>query len=209
MSTSSQCFPNNANQSPFVGQAQQSRRPVPMPGSNPTHSARNMSASVFNLNQSGYPQPGFQPNPWGMNAMNQVSDDFEVSKLALIPFAQAQSMAHLNMMGNQWNMNSQAWPANNFNGSNMSLNMMPSQGFMPNDPAWNPWMQRQPYPYPMMPGGKRTPFTESRKLNSYFHSPPTAISQSLTCSFACLERPLETIHDEFEKSSEVRSRRFD
>lgn len=68
-------------------------------------------------------------------------------------------MAQLNMMGGQWNMGHQGWPANHFNGSNMSLNMMPSSnGYMPNDQMWNPmWMQhqqQQQYPYPMMPGGK-------------------------------------------------------
>lgn len=69
-------------------------------------------------------------------------------------------MAQLNMMGNQWNMgHHQAWPTNSFNGSNMSLNMMP-QSFLQNDQAmWNPlWMQQQQqqqqFPFPMMPNGK-------------------------------------------------------
>lgn len=80
VSNVSQCYSNNSNhhQKPFVDQAQASgmqpiRRPVPLPGNVQTQPARNMSSSVFNLNQGGYPQPGFQQsNPWGMNTMNQV-----------------------------------------------------------------------------------------------------------------------------------------
>ena len=66
-------------------------------------------------------------------------------------------MAQLNnMMGNQWNMNQQGWPGHNFNGSNMSLNMMPSHGYIPNDQQmWNPmFMPQQQFGFPMMPGGK-------------------------------------------------------
>jgi hypothetical protein len=67
------------HQKPFVDQVQASgatpiRRAVPMPPGNMP--PRNMSASVFNLNQNGYhPQPGFQQQPtWGMNPMNQVGE---------------------------------------------------------------------------------------------------------------------------------------
>lgn len=87
-----QCYPNNMNhQKPFIDQVQASgitpiRRAVPMPGNHQqTLPPRQMSSSVFNLNQGGYPQSSFQQqqqqqqNPWGMNAMNQVS--FCFSKL--------------------------------------------------------------------------------------------------------------------------------
>lgn len=62
------------------------------------------------------------------------------------------------MMGNQWNMGQhQAWPTNTFNGSNMSLNMLP-QSYLQNDQSmWNPmWMQhqQQQYPFPMLQNGK-------------------------------------------------------
>ncbi|CRK97753.1 CLUMA_CG011133, isoform A [Clunio marinus] len=128
------------HQKPFIDQVQASsaRRPVPIPGSGtlPNHAGRNMSSSVFNLNQGGYPQPGFvpqQPNPWGMNPMNQ-----------------AHSMAQLNMMGNQWNLPSQGWPGSNFNGSNMSLNIPNS--FVQNDQTmWHSWMQQQQFGFPVMP----------------------------------------------------------
>ena len=74
-----QCYPNHMNyQKPLIGQAQtcgssQIRRPVPLPGNVQSQPTRNMSASVFNLNQGGYPQPTFQQQtPWGMNQMSQV-----------------------------------------------------------------------------------------------------------------------------------------
>lgn len=137
------------------------RRAVPLPSGIQNQPARNISSSVFNLNHhNGYPQPGYQqPNPWGMNNMSQVSD-FERCGLATTDIdgflIQAQSMAHLNMMGNQWNMNHQGWPGQNqFNGSNMSLNMMPAPGYMPSDQQmWNTWMQQQQFGFPMMPGGE-------------------------------------------------------
>lgn len=69
------------NQNHFIDQVQASavspiRRPVPIPGTMNNQPARNMSSSVFNLNQNGYPQqPQFQQqNPWGMNSMSQVSN---------------------------------------------------------------------------------------------------------------------------------------
>lgn len=81
VSNASQCYPNKLNhhQKPFVDQVQASgvapiRRQIPLPGNIQNQpAARNMSASVFNLNQ-GCPQPGFQQqqSPWGMNTMNQV-----------------------------------------------------------------------------------------------------------------------------------------
>lgn len=72
-------------------------------------------------------------------------------------------MAHLNMMGNHWNAGNQGWHGNSFNGSNMSLNMMPNPGFVSNDhQMWNPWLQQQ-YPYPMMPGGE-TELRECRRI---------------------------------------------
>lgn len=76
-------------------------------------------------------------------------------------------MAQLNMMGNQWNMNHQGWHGQHqFNGSNMSLNMMPAPGYMPSDQQmWNTWMQQQQFGFPMMPGGelngKLSPLHES------------------------------------------------
>jgi hypothetical protein len=82
-------YPNNVNhQKPFIDQTQASamspiqRRPVPLPGTLPNQPAsRNMSASVFNLSHGGYPQQQAfqqqQPNPWGMNAMSQVSETFD------------------------------------------------------------------------------------------------------------------------------------
>lgn len=71
----------NQSQNPaFVNQAQVSgmtpiRRPVPLPGN--LQSARNMSASAFNLNQnlSGGAYHGNlqqQSNQWGFQSMNQV-----------------------------------------------------------------------------------------------------------------------------------------
>lgn len=64
-------------------------------------------------------------------------------------------MAHLNMMGNHWNMSHQGgWNGSHFNGSNMSLNMQP-QSYIPQDQQmWNPWMQQQQYPFPMTPNGE-------------------------------------------------------
>jgi hypothetical protein len=70
-------------------------------------------------------------------------------------------MAQLNMMGQQWHH--PGWPTHgsNFNGSNMSLNM-PSAAFMTSEQQmWNPWMQQQQFPFPMMPGGdKRSRLSE-------------------------------------------------
>jgi hypothetical protein len=71
---------NQTNPVPFINQAQASgitpiRRPVPLPGnSNLNASGRNMSASVFNINQSGtynYP-PSYQQNQWNFTPVNQV-----------------------------------------------------------------------------------------------------------------------------------------
>lgn len=126
---------------PFMNQAQASgvvpmRRPIPMPGNNMnTRPMRNMSASVFNLDQSSAQvQPGYQqPNPWGYNQMSQ-----------------AQSMAQLNMM-NQWNMQQTPWLAQqHMNGSNMSLNLSPQQYFNNDQQMFSPWPQQQ-YPYMMNP----------------------------------------------------------
>ncbi|KAG5679700.1 hypothetical protein PVAND_009250 [Polypedilum vanderplanki] len=139
-------YPHEINQqkSPaFINQANATssmvRRPVPLPGNLQNTPMRNMSASVFDLNQNNtgysmnYQQ---QQQQWGFNSMNQ-----------------AQSMAHLNMM-NPWQQQQHAqWMGNNFNGSNMSLNLPQQQHFMHNDGMWNPWMQQQQYPYPMMPNG--------------------------------------------------------
>lgn len=76
-----QCYPNHMNhQKPFIGQVQAGgvspiRRPVPLPEGNVQgQPQRNMSASVFNLNQGGYPQPQLQQqNPWGMNQVKIYS----------------------------------------------------------------------------------------------------------------------------------------
>jgi hypothetical protein len=77
------------HQKPFIDQTQASamspiRRPVPLPGTLPSQPARNMSSSVFNLSQNGYPQQQQQqqqqfqqPAPWGMNSMSQVSAIFD------------------------------------------------------------------------------------------------------------------------------------
>lgn len=76
-----QCFPNQFNQTrQFInqtGNAASIRRPVPFPPGNgqtnmQSRPMRNMSSSVFNLNQE--PQSSFQPTPntWGMNQMQQV-----------------------------------------------------------------------------------------------------------------------------------------
>lgn len=82
-------YPHNVNhQKPFIDQTQASamspiRRPVPLPGTLPSQPARNMSSSVFNLSQNGYPQQQQQqqqfqqPAPWGMNSMSQVSAIFD------------------------------------------------------------------------------------------------------------------------------------
>lgn len=82
-----QCYPNQNqmnHQNHLIAQAQAQaqaqacgtspvRRPIPMPGNAQNLPPRNMSASVFNLNQGGYPQPSFQQqNPWGINQMSQV-----------------------------------------------------------------------------------------------------------------------------------------
>lgn len=89
-----QCYLNHMNhQKPFIGQAQACgtspiRRPVPLPGNGNIQGQpqRNMSASVFNLNQGVYPQPTFQQqNPWGMNQMSQVKI-YSLSFASLINF---------------------------------------------------------------------------------------------------------------------------
>lgn len=81
-----QCYPNNMNhQKVFIDQAQACgvapiRRPIPLPTGNvqAQHPPRNISASVLNLNQGAYPQPGFQQqNHWGINQMSQVKIIFQ------------------------------------------------------------------------------------------------------------------------------------
>lgn len=122
---------------------------------------------------------------------------FITSKLRIVN-CQAQSMAQLNMLGNHWNGGSQGgWHGNNYNGSNMSLNM-PNAGFMPNDhQMWNPWMQPQQYPqypYPMMPGGK----TECKRMSENIQT--FLLNRNSTASFegcfAIIERAFTTLNDE-------------
>lgn len=111
-------------------------------------------------------------------------------------------MAQLNMMGSHWNVGNQGWHGgNNFNGSNMSLNMMPNPGFVSNDQQmWNPWMQQQQYPYPMMPGGKRRMFqTSNDSLYETFpfcHRNAFEIVASFTSSIALVECSVKTFNDE-------------
>jgi hypothetical protein len=167
------------HQKTFIDQAQVSgvspiRRPVPIP-----QPGRNLSSSVFNLNQqSAFQQPSYQPqqNQWGINPMGQVRRNLKSleKRKFILTFPQAQSMAHLNMMGNQWNMpQQQGWPGNHFNGSNMSLNMHPN-GFMNHNDQqiWNPWMQQQQqfgYPNPMMPNGEDfSIYDENLKKTEHF-----------------------------------------
>ncbi|CAO1405758.1 unnamed protein product [Diamesa serratosioi] len=162
-----QCFPNQFNQTrQFINQTGNAgliRRPVPLPpGNGPTNMQsrpmRNMSSSVFNLNQE--PQQGsFQPtNTWGMNQMQQ-----------------AQSMAQLGLMNNnQWNANQTPWMNNNLNGSNMSLNL-PQQGYFPNEQQmWqmNAWgqQQQQQFPYPMMQNQMLNGMPPRSRVQSRNHS---------------------------------------
>ncbi|EAT37920.1 AAEL010147-PA, partial [Aedes aegypti] len=96
------------------------------------------STSVFNLNQMHH-QP-VQPNMWGFS-----------------PLQQAQSMAQINYNQMHWSqMNPWMAGGQSQNGSNMSLNMPPSQHY-PHDqsgypPGWNnTWGGMYPYPMGMMP----------------------------------------------------------
>lgn len=99
-------------------------------------------------------------------------------------------MAHLNMMGNQWNM---GWSGNHhFNGSNMSLNM-PPQNFMSNDQSmWNPWMQQQQqYPFPIMPNGqnrKQFEHYKNLKLQNLPAMPPRTRSRAASPALSVRSR---------------------
>lgn len=110
-------------------------------------------------------------------------------------------MAHLNMMGNQWNAGNQGWHGNSFNGSNMSLNMMPNPGYVPNDhQMWNPWMQQQ-FTYPMMPGGKAEISRMSVNFQIVFfpHRNAADATASFKSGLSSFERSIETFDNELEK----------
>lgn len=117
------------------------------------------------------------------------------------------------MMGHQWNMANQGWPGNNFNGSNMSLNI-PSQAFMSNDPQmYNPWMQPQPqYPIPVMHNGKSWKNLLSKRQSpktKFFQRNSTPIEESLKSCISCAKCSITTFHNELKKQIEICSKRFD
>lgn len=126
---------------------------------------RNMSSSVFDLNQANTMRhPGLinQQQQWMPNNMQQVSEkEWDFLKQFIHnknPFFQAQSMAQLNHIPGHAYPQHGGWPEGSLNGSNMSLNMpyYPQQS----QQQWmNQWPGMYPYPVgmvPMVPAGKRT-----------------------------------------------------
>ncbi|XP_021700691.1 uncharacterized protein LOC5572927 isoform X11 [Aedes aegypti] len=161
------------------------------------------STSVFNLNQMHH-QP-VQPNMWGFS-----------------PLQQAQSMAQINYNQMHWSqMNPWMAGGQSQNGSNMSLNMPPSQHY-PHDqsgypPGWNnTWGGMYPYPMGMMPmmHGMAMPPPRSRaNSRSRAASPALSVkSRKSTMSMRNLNRnsyinDLTDDEDSDEDFSKIRGRR--
>lgn len=116
----------------------------------PTHKQmdprlRNMSSSVFDLNQANMMRQPMMTQPqWINNNMQQ-----------------AQSMAQLNRLPGHGYPRQNAWMDGSLNGSNMSLNMpgypQMQQPQQPQQQWMNQWPGVYPYPVgmvPMVPAGK-------------------------------------------------------
>ncbi|XP_058819364.1 E3 ubiquitin-protein ligase lubel isoform X8 [Topomyia yanbarensis] len=160
------------NNPPFMSPMQRSEFGA-VPGSGPPNPR---STSVFNINQL---QPQ-QPNMWGFT-----------------PLQQAQSMAHFNQM--HWNQMNPWMPGQSQNGSNMSLNLPPSQmSHYPHDQPgypsnWNnAWGGMYPYPMgmmPVMPGMALPPPRSRAHSRSRAASPALSIkSRKSTMSMRNMQR---------------------